>query len=139
MFAALGRMDGVSRFQSYIPSLGEMRGVGVKETSGYGALQSLFNAVAQEQKIGVRCVLHPQSAGRAMWNGVPQRAWSYTLGGYRVGKKWLSYREASVLGRALETAEAREFSSIVRRIATLLMERALDQNFADCAASTWSE
>ncbi|MBX2999222.1 MAG: hypothetical protein KF893_11980 [Caldilineaceae bacterium] len=46
--------------------------------------------------------------------------WEYTLGGYQVLKKWLSYREASVLGRPLKTAEVEEFTAIARRIAALL-------------------
>jgi hypothetical protein len=29
---------------------------------------------------------------------VPSRVWAYTLGGYQVIKKWLSYREHDVLG-----------------------------------------
>ena len=38
---------------------------------------------------------------RAYWKNVPSRVWDYTIGGYQVVKKWLSYREAGVLGRAL--------------------------------------
>ena len=30
----------------------------------------------------------------AYWRNVPRRVWEYTLGGYQVLKKWLSYREA---------------------------------------------
>jgi len=29
---------------------------------------------------------------RAYWRNVPLRVWEYTLGGYQVIKKWLSYR-----------------------------------------------
>ena len=36
-------------------------------------------------------------------------------------KKWLSYREAAVLGRALQEDEARYFAQVVRRIAGILM------------------
>ena len=28
------------------------------------------------------------------WKDVPEAVWNYTLGGYQVLKKWLSYREA---------------------------------------------
>ena len=35
------------------------------------------------------------------WKDVPVDVWNYTLGGYQVLKKWLSYREKQVLGRAL--------------------------------------
>ena len=57
---------------------------------------------------------------RACWDRVPRAVWQYTLGGYPVLKKWLSYREAAVLGRALRPEEAREFTAIARRIAALL-------------------
>ena len=39
---------------------------------------------------------------RAYWRNVPAAVWSYKLGGYQVLKKWLSYRERGVLGRAAE-------------------------------------
>jgi type ISP restriction-modification system protein len=38
----------------------------------------------------------------AWWTNVPVKVWEYTLGGYQIIKKWLSYREQSVLGRALK-------------------------------------
>ncbi len=59
------------------------------------------------------------------------------MGGYRVFKKWLSYRETDVLSRELSPAEAREATTIVRRIAALLLlEPQLDANYAACCAST---
>lgn len=70
----------------------------------------------------------------AFWRAIPSRVWAYTMGGYRVLKKWLSYREQSVLGRDLKTEEAREFTAITRRIAALLLlEPQLDANYAACA------
>ena len=36
------------------------------------------------------------------WRNVPEGVWEYTLGGYQVLKKWLSYREASLLGRGFD-------------------------------------
>src|SRR6202011_2114858 len=33
----------------------------------------------------------------AYWRNVPARVWAYTLGGYQVMKKWLSYREKALL------------------------------------------
>ena len=62
------------------------------------------------------------------WRNVPEGVWEYTLGGYQVLRKWLSCREASLLGRALTSDEAREFTHIARRIAALrLLEPQLDQ------------
>ncbi len=37
----------------------------------------------------------------AAWTAVPDAVWGYTLGGYPVLKKWLSYRSLAVLGRPL--------------------------------------
>jgi hypothetical protein len=44
---------------------------------------------------------------RAYWRNVPLPVWEYTLGGYQVIKKWLSYREKELLGRSLTVEEAR--------------------------------
>ena len=43
--------------------------------------------------------------------------WSYKLGGCQVLKKWLSYREQGVLGRALSPEEVQHFANTARRIA----------------------
>jgi hypothetical protein len=67
----------------------------------------------------------------AYWGNVPVRVWEYTLGGYPVVKKWLSYREQDVLGRALKLNEVRYVTSMVRRIAAiLLLGPALDAHYA---------
>jgi len=53
-----------------------------------------------------------------------------TIGGYQVIKKWLSYREHALLGRALTTDEAREVTHMARRIAAIvLLYPALDANY----------
>jgi Type ISP C-terminal specificity domain len=71
----------------------------------------------------------------AYWSNVPEKVWDYTLGGYQVIKKWLSYRERKVLGRALKPEEAAYVSEMVRRIAAILMMGpALDANYRACAA-----
>lgn len=68
--------------------------------------------------------------GEAAWRNVPERVWTYTLGGYAVLKKWLSYRETSVLGRKLRPDEAEHFTDTARRIAAvLLMADRLDDNY----------
>ena len=70
----------------------------------------------------------------ACWRGVPAAVWGYTLGGYPVLKKWLSYREAALLGRPLHLAEVEEFRNSARRIAALLaLSDALDANYRDAA------
>lgn len=54
------------------------------------------------------------------WKDVPESIWRYTLGGYQVLKKWLSYREAVLLSRALTSDEAQQFTHHVRRISAIL-------------------
>ncbi|MDQ2786716.1 MAG: hypothetical protein M3Y58_17140, partial [Chloroflexota bacterium] len=64
----------------------------------------------------------------------------YTIGGYQVMKKWLSYREQPLLGRPLTPEEARDVTRMARRIAALLLlTPALDANYqaAKAAAYAW--
>ena len=66
----------------------------------------------------------------AYWSNVPVRVWEYTIGGYQIIKKWLSYREEELLGRPLTKEEVRYVQEMVRRIAAiLLLEPALDENY----------
>ena len=58
---------------------------------------------------------------RAYWHNVPMAVWNYKLGGYQVLKKWLSYRECGVLGRAMKLEEVQHFTDTARRIADLLV------------------
>lgn len=72
---------------------------------------------------------------------VPARVWDYTIGGYQVLKKWLSYREEGILGRSLTIDELRLFSELVRRIAAIvLMEPQLDDVYerVKVSAYTWT-
>ena len=57
---------------------------------------------------------------RAYWRNVPAAVWNYKLGGYQVLKKWLSYRERGVLGRALKAGEVGYFAETARRVAAVL-------------------
>jgi hypothetical protein len=69
------------------------------------------------------------------WSNVPEKVWNYSLGGYQVIKKWLSYREQGVLGRPLTPDEVAYVSEMVRRItAILIMGPALDENYRTCAS-----
>ena len=58
---------------------------------------------------------------RAYWRNVPVAIWSYKLGGYQVLKKWLSYREQTILDRALMPEEVQYFAETARRIAKILL------------------
>lgn len=67
---------------------------------------------------------------QACWRHVPPDVWNYTLGGYQVLKKWLSYREQTLLGRTLTLDDVKTFTAIARRIAALLLLRdRLDANY----------
>lgn len=66
----------------------------------------------------------------AYWANIPLRVWGYTIGGYQVMKKWLSYREERILGRSLQPEEAYEVTHMARRIlAIVLLEPALNANY----------
>ena len=56
----------------------------------------------------------------AYWRNVPVAIWDYKLGGYQVLKKWLSYRERDVLGRALTPEEVQHFTDMARRVGAML-------------------
>ena len=58
--------------------------------------------------------------GNAFWRNVPATVWRYKLGGYQVLKKWLSYRERPVLGRALLPEDVLYFAEMVRRIGRMI-------------------
>ena len=76
----------------------------------------------------------------ACWKDIPAPVWDYTIGGYQVIKKWLSYREFELLGRALMPDEAREVTHMARRIAALiLLQPELDRNYqaVKSAAFDW--
>lgn len=74
----------------------------------------------------------------AYWRNVPERVWTYTIGGYQVMKKWLSYREADLLGRPLTLAEMRQVTNMARCLAAiLLLEPELDRNYRRCAENAY--
>jgi hypothetical protein len=74
----------------------------------------------------------------AYWRNIPDTVWSFTIGGYLVLKKWLSYREQPLLGRVLNPSEVRYVRDVARRLAALrLMGPELDANYRACAAAHW--
>ncbi|MBI5155268.1 DNA methyltransferase, partial [Candidatus Poribacteria bacterium] len=78
----------------------------------------------------------------AYWTNIPMPVWEFTIGGYQVLKKWLSYREASVLGRALTVDEADYVTAMIRRLAALVeLGLELDANYTEVAdgAHAWPE
>jgi hypothetical protein len=87
--------------------------------------------------LGERC-LDVALNDRSYWRCVPSRVWEYTIGGYQVLKKWLSYRERDLLGRDLRPEEARYFTEVARRIAAiLLLTPQLDGNYEATKSATY--
>jgi hypothetical protein len=75
----------------------------------------------------------------AYWMNVPKPVWEFTIGGYQVIKKWLSYRERRILNRALTMAEIIEVTSIARRLAALvLLQPQLDKNYTAVKVNTYA-
>ena len=58
--------------------------------------------------------------GNAFRCNVPAAVWRYKLGGYQVLKKWLSYRERPILGRALCREDVWYSAEVARRIAAIV-------------------
>jgi len=78
---------------------------------------------------------------RVCWRNIPAKVWDYTISGYTVIKKWLSYREKELLGRSLTVDEARYVTETARRIAALmLLGPHLDKSYAAVKANChpWS-
>src|SRR6266581_2883760 len=57
--------------ETYLEELRTIRssGAAVKETSGYGALASLFNAIGHALKPKVRCFIHVKNSGAGLPDG----------------------------------------------------------------------
>jgi hypothetical protein len=72
------------------------------------------------------------------WRGIPTGVWEFTVGGYQVIKKWLSYREKSLLGRNLTPDEARYVTEVVGRISALmLLQPRLDEVYEQSKRASW--
>jgi hypothetical protein len=75
----------------------------------------------------------------ACWRRVPQGVWDYTIGGYQVIKKWLSYREKALLGRGLTPDEVRYVAEMGRRLSALIaLQASLDQNYRSITKSPYA-
>jgi len=74
----------------------------------------------------------------AYWGDVPRDVWEFTIGGYQVVKKWLSYREKPLLGRSLTPDEARHVTDMARRLAALIaLGPSLDRSYSDVLEKTY--
>jgi hypothetical protein len=70
----------------------------------------------------------------SFWKNIPEAVWETHIGGYQVLKKWLSYREKTIIGRDLKPEEIRHVMETARRLAAiLLLGPGLDASFRACA------
>jgi hypothetical protein len=98
-------------------------GAGEEATAAQAALLG-----ATTQDIGLN--------GASYWKNIPEKVWEVHIGGYQVLKKWLSYRDGSILQRALTPEEVAHVQATARRLAAiLLMGPELDASFRACAAA----
>lgn len=75
----------------------------------------------------------------AYWRNVPGDVWEFTVGGFQPLKKWLSYRERTILGRPLSITETGYFRDTARRLAKIRMLAAeLDTNYRACAETAYA-
>jgi hypothetical protein len=66
----------------------------------------------------------------ACWRDVPETVWDYTIGGYQVIKKWLSYHEKPFLGGGLTPDKVRYVTEMARRLTALIvLQSCLDDNY----------
>ena len=74
------------------------------------------------------------------FENVPERVWSFEIGGYPVLKKWLGYRQASRRnGAPLSIEERRHFRSMIQRIAAVLSSgETADKFYDECAADSFT-
>jgi hypothetical protein len=74
--------------------------------------------------------------GASFWRNIPEAVWEARIGGYQVLKKWLSYRDHSILGRELTAAEVAHVQGAARRLAAIkLLGPELDASYRACAAA----
>ncbi len=74
----------------------------------------------------------------AYWANVPRSVWEYSIGGYQVVKKWLSYREKAVLRRDLRLDEAVYLTDLIRRLTALVaLQPQLDAGYAAARDRAW--
>jgi len=121
-----------------------MPGKGRVETRDYSAEETMHGSGAPLPPDAYAALLGPATHDvflneSTCWHNVPEKVWEYTIGGYQVIKKWLSYREHKLLGRALTPDEAREVTHMARRIAALiLLQPELDRNYQTVKSATMS-
>ena len=128
-------MPGVGRVERFVVGAGMGAGMGAGIDSGSPHPCPLPRGEGASPTQSLNVYLN----ATAYWQNVPQPVWDFTIGGYQVMKKWLSYREQRVLGRALTMAEIMEVTAMARRLAALVgLQSALNANYASVVAATFA-
>lgn len=71
------------------------------------------------------------------WSSIPSNVYRFTIGGYQILKKWLSYRNRDVIGRPISHSEAVEVTRMARRLAALLLiQTELNTNYMGIVGNT---
>jgi hypothetical protein len=105
---------------------------------GKGKLETRNCAPDEASPLLGECTHDVYLNNAACWRNVPEKVWDYTIGGYQIIKKWLSYRERELLGRALTIEEAREVTRMASRMgALILLQPELDANYLRVKAKTF--
>ncbi|MCW8308441.1 hypothetical protein AruPA_15485 [Acidiphilium sp. PA] len=149
-------VEGVTRgvIRPELVSIGVPHGVGFGVTAGWGNRTDKGITMPGKGRSVVREYAPGEAATAAVggvlgartrdvylnegsyWANIPEAVWDLHIGGYQVLKKWLSYREYSIIGRDLAAGEVRHVMETARRLAAiLLLGPALDASFRDCAAA----
>lgn len=135
---------------------GSVNGEDLALTARWGALDASQKVMPGPGRLEERdysegeqvCVAEAQALGertndvylnnQVFWRNVPADVWEFTVGGFQPLKKWLSYRERTVLQRPLNIAETGYFRDIARRLAKVrLLGAELDANYRACADAAY--
>ena len=135
--AALGRrVAAVLDTTAAEPADESLYGVAVWHKDGAGAMPRWGTQTKKGVQPGkgrveaVGDAIRVYASAHTYWNNVPTSVWKYTIGGYQVLKKWLSYRDETLLGRPLSGDEIDHFTHTARRLTALIaLEAALDANY----------
>jgi hypothetical protein len=101
----------------------------------YGPLESATHA--QREVLGEH-TMDIYLNEHLFWRNIPTEVWGFTIGGFQVLKKWLSYRADAVIGRPLTLAEVNYVSETARRLAAIrMLGSLLDANYQGCADGSW--
>jgi len=95
-----------------------MPGRGKTDLRPYGAAEAA--AQAQTALLGAQ-TRDVWMNGASFWKNIPEAVWETHIGGYQVLKKWLSYRDHSIIARPLTQEEVAHIQATARRLAAILL------------------